>query len=225
MENKTEVNKEQVQRPKDRAVVNGRRKFVTGALVTAPVIMTLTSRPVHAIQGLSNMMSVAASDCRGDSRYGGMSPGFWKHYDDQGGTDIFGDRHSAAWDLTGYQYGTRLSVSEIAALEASSKGKLKDYQKFSGGTVYSAAFGGSESRTFREMLNEEPGSDAFHLIAGLLNCRYFEAKAGGGATQYFMTEAQFWNMYDNPGAVPQAYSSLRELVEVNYHSVPGDSCP
>ena len=219
MENKTEVTKEQ-----DQAAVKGRRKFVTGALAAAPVIMTLTSRPVHAIQGLSNMMSAAASDCRGDNRYGGMSPGFWKHYDDQGGTDIFGDRHSAAWDLTGYTYGTPLSESEIAVLAENTTGNLKDYQKFSGGTAYGDVFGGGAARSFREILNEDNGSEAFHLIAGLLNCRYFEAKSGGGATQYFMTEAQFWSMYENPESVPLTYNSLRELIESNYHSVPGDYC-
>ena len=75
------------------------------------------------------------------------------------------------------------------------------------------------------MLNENNGSDEFHLIAGLLNARYFEARAGSSPTQYFMTTAQFWDMYDGTLAVPSGFSSLRDLIESNYNYSPGGSCP
>ncbi|GEM_PF-3528181 len=193
-----------------------RRKLLKAALAAPPVLMTLTSRPVHAVQGLSNMMSGDASQCRGDTRYGGMSPGFWKKL--TGTTDLYGDEAYLAWQLTGYEYATPIPAANSGA----------NYDTYSGGTLCSDVFSGSSfDKSLREVLNEESGSDEFHLIAGLLNARYFDAKAaaGGGPTQYFMTTAQFWDMYDERLEVPPGYASLRDLVESNYHGTPGTGCP
>lgn len=199
------------------AVNASRRKALKLAIATPPVLMTLTSRPVHAIQGLSNMLSGDTSQCRGDTKHGGMSPtDFWKHYDEQGGADVYGDNHKVAWDVTGYLYGTFDPL--ITSNEA--------YKRFTGGTYYNDVFGsGYPGMTLREVLNEESGSVGFHLIAGLLNARYFDYKAGlGGDSLYFMTTDQFWAMYDGTFNVPSGYTSLRDLIESSYHLAPGSTC-
>lgn len=190
-----------------------RRKVIQAALGSAPIIATLTSRPVHAVQGLSNMLSGDASVCRGDNYYGGMSPGFWKT--PYGRTDApYSDECQEAWKIAGFLYGDKKSDKNG-----------NKFGHYTGGTLYSAVFGSGDNRSLREVLNEESGSDQFHLIAGLLNARYYAAKAGaGGTSEYFMTEDQFWAMYDNPTQVPDAYGSLRNLIETNYHGKPNDEC-
>ncbi|MBF0264455.1 MAG: hypothetical protein HQL46_04225, partial [Gammaproteobacteria bacterium] len=54
-----------------------RRKLLKGALGATPVIMTVAARPVHAMQGLSHMLSLEVSGCKGDDFVGGQSPGWW----------------------------------------------------------------------------------------------------------------------------------------------------
>lgn len=194
----------------------GRRKIVQTALGITPIVATLTSRPVQAVQGLSNMLSGDASVCRGDVFYGGMSPGFWKT--PSGRTDApYSDRCQDAWQIAGYHYG------ELK------QGKSGDkYKHYKNGSIYSVVFGlniPNPDRPLRVVLNEDSGSDQFHLIAGFLNASYFEAKAGfGGTSLYMFTTAQFWAMYDGSMPVPDAYSSLVDLISSNYHGVPGDDC-
>jgi hypothetical protein len=193
-----------------------RRKIIQAALGSAPLIATLTSRPVHAVQGLSNMLSGDASVCRGDNFYGGMSPGFWKT--PNGRTDApYSDACQDAWKIAGCLYG-KLKKGEQG-------NQFSDYR---GGTRYSDVFGSNiyrPNRPLRKVLNQDSGTDQFHLIAGLLNARYFGAKAGfGSSSEYMFTEAQFWAMYNGTMQVPDAYNSLRDLIESNYHGVPGDAC-
>ncbi len=192
-----------------------RRKLLKAALAAPPVLMSLTSRPVHAVQGLSNMLSGDSSQCRGDVNYGGMSPGFWKKL--VGTTDVYGDSAADAWTYTGYEYGTLINPS-----------KPNKWNSYTGGTLYEDAFGGGyPGKTFREILNEPAtsGSEAFHLIAGLLNARYFDYRAAAGGTLYFMTTAQFWDLYEGRSTVPSGYASLRDLIESSYHLQPGSDCP
>jgi hypothetical protein len=202
-----------------------RRKVIQAALGSAPLIATLTSRPVHAVQGLSNMLSGDASVCRGDNYYGGMSPGFWKT--PNGGTDL-GDRWAEAWDLTGYTYG-ELKDDQTEDQGNNGNGNGNGNDDYTGGTVI-AEFG---TDTLRELLDHDPnyvenvkgsGIEIVHLVAGLLNARYFDAK--GDSEGYMFTEKQFWALYSGSGEekVPDAYISLRDMIESNYHGVPGDSC-
>jgi hypothetical protein len=194
---------------------NSRRRLVQTVLATTPVIATLTSRPVQAVQGLSNMLSGNASTCRGDNRYGGMSPGFWKT--PNGSTDVYSDSHAVAWQMTGFDYGTRKDGTDG-----------NQWQDYKDGTLYNNVFGANiadPNRSLREVLNQDNGSDQFHLIAGLLNAAYFEAKAGSAAaSEYIFTVEQFWALYDHRLDIPDAYSSLRDLIESNYHNSPGTDC-
>ena len=98
------------------------------------------------------------------------------------------------------------------------------WDKFKGGTPYSDVFGGNDGRPLRQVLGEDTGSDQFHLIAGLLNASYFEAKAGAGVTEYIITVQQFWDLYYGSLEIPDAYGSLRDMIEANYHSTPGSDC-
>jgi hypothetical protein len=107
--------------------------------------------------------------------------------------------------------------------------KAKIWNDYEGGTSYNdtgigtnLGFGGGDTRPLRQVMGEEPGSDQFHLIAGLLNATYFEARAT--PTEYFMTVQQFWYLFNNPTQVPDAYISLRDLIEANYHETPGSGC-
>lgn len=195
----------------DKSVVE-RRRLLKASFALTPVLMSLTSRPVHAIQGLSNMLSGDASQCRGDNRYGGMSPGFWRKL--TGATDVYADKAYMAWKLTLHDY----------AAPVPSSNSSDAYDTYSGGTAFNAIFGGTDTRSLREVLNEDTGSDEFHLIAGLLNCRYFEAKAGSGTTLYFMTEDEFWDIYEGRTDLPVGFSSLSELIEYGYHKTPGSEC-
>jgi hypothetical protein len=206
------MSEHQLQDTKAASTDHTRRRFVQAALATSPVIATITSRPVQAVQGLSNMMSGNASDCRGDEFYGGMSPGFWKT--PTGTTDApYADRARKAWTIAGYNYGKWDKTN-----------KKNKWDSYTGGTPFNTVFGGGDTRSLREVLNAEPGSDEFHLIAGLLNASYFQNKAGAGRSLYFLTPDQYWDLLRNPGKVPMAYSSLRNLIETNYHFGPNSDC-
>ncbi len=203
-----------------------RRKLVKLGLLTPPVIMSITSSPVHAVQGLSNMLSGNTSNCGGDNFYGGQSPGFWKKL--TGSSDL-GDRAYIAWNKTGFLYCDPAPTTNSGA----------NYDTYSGGTLFDTVFPGGlrPGKTLREVLNEDENSGFshpvhgkyFHLINGLLNCRYYANTAGG---DYFMTEAQFWAMFNNvifddnyTNMIPPGYSNLADLIESNYHKGPGSDCP
>ena len=189
-----------------------RRRVVQTVLAASPILATLNSRPVQAVQGLSNMLSGNASTCRGDTRYGGMSPGYW--LTPPGRTVPYADTHEMAWQLTGYEYGT-----VIAGVINTNK-----WEDFEGGTPYNTVFGGNDGRPLRLVLGQDTGSEQFHLIAGLLNAIYFEAKAGAGVTEYIITIQQFWDLFYGRLEIPNAYSSLRDMIEANYHNTPGSDC-
>jgi hypothetical protein len=55
-----------------------RRRLVRGILTISPVVATLASRPVQALQGFSNLMSGNSSSCHNDGFHGGYSPGAWR---------------------------------------------------------------------------------------------------------------------------------------------------
>jgi len=211
------------------SVDKSKRRFSKAGIAT-PIIMTLASKPVFAVQGLSNMLSgtgsgagFAAGDgvcVRGDNRYGGMSPGFWKT--PKGDTEPFGDpvqgnhpkeTRLGAWEIAGYSYGTWW------------KGLGNDWADYKGGTDSPDSRLGDINTPLREILNNNPTTLQFHLIAGFLNACYFDAKAAssGNTTEYIFTRAEFWDMLNNPTSyftVNFPFSSLQSLIETNYHKYP-----
>jgi hypothetical protein len=201
-----------------------RRKIAKALLAAPPILAVITSQPVQAVQGLSNMLSGNVSSCRGDNRYGGQSPGFWKT--PSGSTDApGGHRWDMAWNMA-------IGVNNLDdSYGEKTKLKPKKWEDFDGGITFGAAgfsdAGIDSSLSLREVLNLFPGSDHFHYIAGFLNASYFEAIASGPpeTTEYFMTVDQFWDLYHGVEVVPDAYASLKDLIESNYHQIPGSDCP
>lgn len=231
--------------------IDAERRSFSKATVVAPVILTLTSKPVFALQALSNMCSILPSDCRGDNRYGGMSPGFWMT--PSGKTEPFGEEWYVAWNLTGYNYadtgsGTGYSSEgfklkpqskcsknpQHLTTKASCEAQNGTWQEgYADGNQCSDYIGGTLNPLtkstlklpIREVLCLHSNSDDFHLLAGLLNALYFEAKAGSAEnTQYFMTVAQFWGLYNGTLKYPGCYTSLVDLISSNHHAKPDEVC-
>ncbi len=192
-----------------------RRKFLMASVAATPVLMTLVSRPVHAVQGLSNMMSVAASDCRGDNRYGGFSHEKWKNLN---GGALFGDRIVDAWNkmqpplvyAETMQDGSPITVSDY----------VKNFDEFAGGTLYKDVFSipGYGNLTLREVLSES-GDGKFYVQA-ILNIRYLEAIG----EKYIFTEHKFGQMLVDPGEIPYPYDSVAEFIEAVQDLEPGSGC-
>jgi len=198
-------------------VDKSKRKFSKAGLA-APVIMTLASKPVFAMQGLSNMISGNTSHAVLDNRTGGMSPGFWKKL--VGRTDCYDDSADDAWDLTGFDYGTHI-------------GGNHNWDNYTGGSnrtntpAIPPSIMPNDTQSLREVLNLYNGDDYFHLIAGFLNAHYFQAKAGSAEdTLYFMSVPQFLDMLGKADSFFDqfGYSSLRHMVESNYHNVGTGIC-
>jgi len=195
-----------------------RRSFAkTG--VAVPVIMTLASKPVFGAECLSEMMSGNLSGhTHTHGCFGGNSPGFWKT--PNGAPDYTsetGDRWFDAWTATGYKY-----ASDTSMANRNNNWKWDD---FDGGTPLSSVTNGvyylnaDDDRSLRQVLNEEPGTDIFHLIAGLLNARYY-ATLGPSVPPYMFSVDDFWAMFAGVKPIPPAYNSLREMIEFNYHIDP-----
>lgn len=180
------------------AVSSNRRQVVKATLAVPPILATLTSRPVQAVQGLSNMMSGNTSSCRGDEFYGGMSPGFWK-------TPL--GPTQPAWSQAGYLYGVLISGE-----------KGNQWDQYTGGTTLGetdvseliAWYSDLSNVPLREILNKYDGKPIFHLIAGLLNINYYKGR-------YFITLDQFKDRLKNP-------DSLASLISQYYEGSPGDTC-
>lgn len=173
MENHTEVDK-------------SKRKF-SKAGMAAPVIMTLASKPVFAVQGLSNMISGNVSDpqmARGNCYSGGFSHGRWKtgnHQNEWEGADLEGFITGTGQDIT--YTGTKVNSSSAF-----------------GGHTYPADYG---DLTLIEVLNSESTIEIEFIkrVQGLLNIKYFKSS-------YFISETQFWEMNDIPVQleVPNGYT-------------------
>lgn len=219
--------KEQIDKPV--TGVDVKRRSFAKAGMAAPVIMTLASRPVFGAQCLSEMLSTTISGSPGNHCAGGQSPGFWKKL--TGKTDTLlqfmeGVDASTAWGRTGLDYGTLNTDPATCTRRKDGTGgtqncKSKKWWHYSGGTPLNSAllgFGGSDDRPLRIVLNKEGGTDIFHLIAGLLNARFYDNPATSAS--YIFTEMEFWAMYHDGSLVPSSYSSLRDLISSNYHNNP-----
>lgn len=146
----------------EQACVDKRRRFIKGAGIAAPVVLTLSSPSVFGAMCLSQIMSGNQSHIGTGSCILGLSPGFWKN---PVGTTSQGDTTLEAWSKAGFNYGTC----------ASGKNKNK-WDSYSGGTKFSdsIAFGNGDNLVMRDILGKENGSLNWHLVAALLNACYFK---------------------------------------------------
>lgn len=194
-------------------VNNSRRSFARLG-VAAPVIMTLASKPVFAVQGLSNMLSTHGSAVgRGNCFYGGFSHGYWRDPKPENDSD-------QAW-LTA----TGSPASKTGTTGAPVYSSVTIGAAF-GVNVHTLPPGINTSMTLLQAVNGDGvDNDFIQIVAGLLNLLYFTNN--GGSDKYFLTEEQFWALNDNittKWRLPQGYSSFAELIERNMHGTPSSSC-
>jgi len=229
-----------------KGVDQSKRKF-SKAGMAAPVIMTLASKPVFAVQGLSSMLSGNTSNhCHGDNKYGGLSHGFWMT--PHGDTNTFTPFNlgwELAWleisDFYGELLGDEAFILTYGALELTEKGNK--WQHYINGTLVSSVFGtinktytgkeypegidyGDLSLVAAMNLLNGVDNDFVQVIAGYLNMSLFESQAAGGESLYFLTREQFWGLYNGTGDwdIPEGYSSFADLIESNMHGMPTAEC-
>jgi hypothetical protein len=159
---------------KENEDVNKRRRFIKGAGIAAPVIMTLASRPVFGgALCMSQMMSGNISHAVNGSCAFGNSPGGWKT---PVGRTVLGvpfvsaDRTTTVVNnVTYYIYKWAGGKFVYGLLPIKKPGNSKQWSAYSGGSTYADAFGTGSTMSMREILNKQPGSEEFHLIAAILN--------------------------------------------------------
>ncbi len=182
-----------------------KRKFSKAGLV-APVILTLASKPVFAVQGLSNMISGNGSNCRGDNFQGGFSHGFYKKPKATNGSlEVI---QTALSHLTS---GTGKTFDQVTIADA-----------FTG---HSFPPNTSGTDTLISVVRKD-GTPECQIVAGYLNLYYY-VNSGGLQGQYFMSTEQFWALNDGDTtkwAVPAGYTDFVDLIEKNMGGVPGDTC-
>jgi hypothetical protein len=161
---------------------DGRRRALKVAAKTAPVILTLSSRPAHAVLcGSAALQSANLSNHDMGGCACGFSPGAWKTPDKGNG-----DGSRAQWNAAGYDPGTRTCV------ETRKNGRCKSY-KFLNGTTFQTAFSPDgmlpsgcppvpidySTVTLMDILewhgppHNDPHNYGSHIVAALLNARYF----------------------------------------------------
>jgi hypothetical protein len=159
MSNQKKPNQDETKKNAD---VEKRRRFIKGAGIAAPVVLTLSSPSVFGALCLSQMMSGNESRIGTGSCTLGLSPVFWKN---PVGSTPQGDTSLEAWSKAGFNYGTCQS----------GKNKTK-WDSYTGGTKFSdsIAFGAGGTRAMREILGKYNGTLDWHLIVALLNANYFK---------------------------------------------------
>jgi len=226
--------------PSIRKVDEKRRSF-SKVGVLAPVVMTLASRPAFGALCLSNMLSGNVSDpTRGDECYGGGSPGYWC-VPNPGQTDL-GDNTLDAWTIAGFHFGDYDGVGnnnkwESYTSDVARPNPLVTGDNFDNGTKLSSTIlsgyishsAGDVSLSY--IINNKDNTIQFHLIAGLLNSYYYEAKGA----HYIVTPTQYLQILNGSHPIPKAaydiyggsntdrITFLVNLFSSSYHYSPGSS--
>jgi hypothetical protein len=180
----------------EHARAEARRRFIKGAAVASPVLLSLVSRPVMGAArycSASGFMSGNLSQPHTSESCGGLSPGYYKNN---------------AWPSL-YESGTK-------------NGNTKPYT-FSDGTTFHPLFATGTynygTKSMLEVLWTQPGSFAFHTIAALLN-------AASGINGYALTTSQvidIWNQinsvgyYQTSNGFQMSESDAKAFFENTYH--------
>jgi len=183
-------------------VDKSKRKFSKAGLV-APVIMTLASKPVFAVQGLSNMLSGNASVCRGDVFYGGKSHGYWKKPKDS-------------------------NDSRAACIMALSHISGKTFDKVTIADAFAGHMPPPDTNDTDTLLSvvQSNINPKCQIVAGYFNLFYYLNRNTPGEA-YFLTEEQFWALNDgdiSKWRVPAGYTDFVDLIEQNMDGKPGEIC-
>jgi len=178
-------------------VDKSKRRFTKAGLTVTPVIMTLTSKPVFAAQGLSNMISGNGSRCQGDIFEGGRSYADW-------------------------EVGTNAPFTKIDWLSAVGdpyKNVLIEDTDFSGHTLPSAP----GQKLVKIIKNKEAG---WEIVLGYLNLKYYLNSVNPGTyflteDQFWALndgDTNTWDIADTP------YLTFTDLIISNIGKAPGDVC-
>jgi len=81
-QNKTQKEQGEISPETHSSSTNSRRSFLTKAVVAAPILSSLASKPVWAIEQctISGMLSGNLSTHDETCNFGGLSPGYWKNH-------------------------------------------------------------------------------------------------------------------------------------------------
>ncbi len=176
-------------------VSKSRRRF-SGLGLSAPVVLSLVSRPVLGANCLSNMLSGNLSDPDRGTCSLGTSPGGWKNP----GGRILGYSTLEAWAAAGYSYGTLKPGSPKGGVKAS------QWDSYTGGATTKAyPFGillkNAEDVPLREYLNGPPKGDENNaIIVAYLNAKL--SAVSGSTFHYILTPEQVIGLVTGTIPVP-----------------------
>jgi len=175
-------------------VDKSKRRFSKAGLTIAPVIMTLTSKPVFAAQGLSNMISGNGSGCQGDTFEGGRS-------------------------LTDWQIGTSAPFNKLDWLSAVGD----PYQNVDVGTAFSGhILPSAAGLKLVKIIKDE--SSGWEIVLGYLNLKYYLANPVLGTYFLTMNQFWALNDGDTAiWTLPAGVDSFADLIVNNIGSAPGDA--
>jgi hypothetical protein len=142
------------------AVNESRRKLAKAGLLAPPVLLTVAARPAFAVPCLSNVLSGNLSSPGGGQCVLGLSPGYYKGHPEEWQGSVNGVQIKA--DMKQDSGGNWVYPSNCQECQGTSWG-------CSGGTPFNSVFGGTDTRSMFEVICDDSGSDAFHIIAALLN--------------------------------------------------------
>ncbi len=193
-----------------------RRNFSRRLGVTAPVLMTLASRPAFGGNCLSNMLSGNLSDPGRGECSPGWGPNSWVN---PNGT-INGVNTILAWQQAGYVYGAIPDDPNLAppsCKDANGQILITAFQDpacYVDGTQLSstqlASCYGSDTRSMLQILVEDPGSDAWYGITALLNA---SASENWPNFNYILTVDQVVGLCSNTIPIPPGYTSLGAFLD------------
>lgn len=108
----------------------------------------------------------------------------------------------AAWTNAGFLYGTLDGTKDVRRCAS-----------YTGGTSFSEVFGGSETRSMREILcrglEADKSSGAWHIIAAMLNANYFKGS-------YILSSNQVKGLWDKTIQLPPPYTDLKSFLDTTW---------
>jgi hypothetical protein len=184
-------------------ISNSRRRFSRLSLGSAPIVMSLVTKPVLGAQCLSNMLSGNLSDPNRGNCTLGTSPGGWGNP----GGSINGVSDKQAWDLVGYSYGTSKPTAKNSK-QASSYGEGTTVAALPSGLMTQSP----STKTLREVLLSEGHLNRDrHVLTAWLNAKFSENS--GGAFTYVLTTAQVIGLANGSIELPKPYLDLNKFLD------------
>lgn len=198
--------------------IDSKRRGFTKLGVTAPVLMTLASKPVLGANCLSDAMSGNLSDHARESCEPGFSPGGWK--------TIGGEPE---WGPTGYVYGVYdekakyTKSNETTATEECDANKKNEFECYVGGStlgdtalgsLFPPSYGGESLVKLLWEFNGAAASPPLgHYISAYLNARYT-------GINYALTVQQVLDMISGTIPVPPGFSSVADYFDSTWNYRP-----